>query len=454
MSKQRMAKATATIYTCAKCDAQHAKWLGQCPMCGTWGTVSATTQPPRGTATFSVKLPHIPTLDTVVDTATTRIATGISEFDLAIGGGIVPGALLLLAGEPGIGKSTLILQVAGAVAQHAEILYITGEETAAQVKQRAERLGLPLGRMRILATIDAAVAATAITTMRPALAIADSIQTLTVPDVPSDAGGTAQVRTLASVLLQTAKTSGVPIIAIGHVTKDGGVAGPKTLEHLVDQVAVLEGDATSDLRVLHTTKNRYGPTDVCGVFSMGERGLVPVADPAAAFLTARRDPAPGTAVTAVTMGSRTLLVEVQALVTRSTFGTPARRAVGFDANRLHVLLAILAQHGGVLLASHDVHVATVGGFRFTDPAADLAVCAALASAAANVPLPYDLLLGEVGLDGRIRPVSVMDRRMREAARLGRTRMAIPAGAPDVHGVTRTTLDTINALTRALRVEHV
>jgi DNA repair protein RadA/Sms len=362
-----------------------------------------------------------------------HVATGLTEFDGAIGGGVVPGSLLLLAGEPGVGKSTLALQVAAAMAargqgrgqEHADVLYVSGEETAEQVRGRAGRLGVPTAHIRLFATTDGNAAAAAIAQLKPRLAVVDSIQTLTLPDLPSDAGGIAQVRTLASLLLQTAKTTGVPIVVTGHVTKDGSIAGPKTLEHLVDQVALLEGEPTSDLRCLRITKNRFGATDVVGVFTMSERGFAACADPSAAFLTERGQPTAGSAVAVTTFGNRTLLVEVQALVTRSAFGQPQRRAVGVDLNRLHVLIAVLIRHGRLPLASMDVHVATVGGFRIDDPAADLAIAAAVASATTDRPLPCDAYIGEVGLDGSIRPVRNLERRIQEAVRLKRTRIACP-----------------------------
>jgi len=395
-----------------------------------------------------------------------RRRTGLSEFDDAIGGGIVPGSLLLLAGEPGIGKSTLALQVAAAVAAKAEktpgvillggtpgvfsgeVLYVSGEETAEQIRGRAERLGCLAPTLRVLTTTDGATAAAAIERLRPALAIVDSIQTLTLPDLPSDAGGVAQVRTLASLLLSTAKTTGVPILLTGHVTKDGAIAGPKTLEHLVDQVAVLEGEPASDLRVIRTTKNRFGPTDVVGVFTMTEHGFTACKDPSAAFLGGRTEMTPGRSVSATVLGNRVLLVEVQALVTRSAFGQPQRRSVGVDVNRLHLLLAVLARHGKVNLSSSDVHVATVGGFRIDDPASDLAVVAALASAAADRPLPFDACIGEVGLDGSVRPTRNIERRIQEAVRVGLTRIAA-AGEIRVPGATVTKISSVGALVSTL-----
>ncbi|MDO8462894.1 MAG: DNA repair protein RadA [bacterium] len=437
---------TATIYACAKCDAQSPKWLGQCAECGGWGTMQVhAASPAAARAASGIVLPDIPSLHTMDATQTKHIPTGISEFDLAVGGGLIPGALLLLAGEPGIGKSTLIMQVAGAVAgQATPVLYISGEETAPQLKQRADRLNVRSEHIKVLTTNDAAVATAAIAKLRPALAIVDSIQTIALPDIPTGTGGVTQVRAVTNAILHTAKTTNVPTIIIGHVTKDGTVAGPKTLEHLVDQVAVFEGDPHGDLRVLRTTKNRYGSTDVAGVFTMTERGLDACADPASAFLTAGT-PSPGSAIAAAGLGNRTILVEVQALVTKSSFGQPQRRSVGIDINRLHVILAILAQHGGVSFASSDVHVATASGIRIDDPACDLALAGALLSASADAPLPLDALVGELGLSGTVRAARGVTKRVAEAARMGRKRIAAPAGIAAPRGATLTTIATIRDL---------
>lgn len=423
---------TATIYTCTKCDAQHPKWLGQCATCGGWGTLmmaAATTK--SSIALPSVRPDDIPILATIDPRGTDRRPTGIEEFDLAVGGGLVPGAVLLLSGEPGIGKSTLLLAIAAAVAsQHtggnrATVLYLTGEETPEQIRARADRLHLDVDGIHLLATSDAGRATAAIRALQPTLAIVDSVQTLALPDLPTDAGGVAQVRTVASLLGATAKELRTAVVLVGHVTKDGSVAGPKTLEHLVDQVAVLEGDPTSDLRILRTTKNRYGPTDVAGVFTMDAHGLVSCNDPAGAFLKAGSTPTVGTTVTAVAYGTRIILAEIQALVSRSSAGPPQRRAIGCDVNRLHVLLAVLAQHGELSLATSDVHVAVSGGIRVDDPAADLAILAALCSAASRTPPSFDAALGEVGLNGNVRAPRAIERRIQELTRLGRRRIVVP-----------------------------
>jgi len=448
-----MPKISTVIYTCSKCDAQSPKWLGQCSTCGGWGTLTQTTVSGNGRsgASANIQLEDIPLLDAAASSPVARIATGIAEFDTAIGGGIVPGSLLLLAGEPGVGKSTLVLQVAAAVANAGggEVLYVSGEETAEQVLGRAKRLGIPTTRIRCFATTDGSAAVAAIARLKPRLAIVDSIQTLAVPEVPVDAGGVTQVRTLANLLLTTAKTSGVPTIVTGHVTKDGAIAGPKTLEHLVDQVAVLEGEPTADLRILRTTKNRFGPTDVVGVFTMTERGFIPCPDPAAAFCSRGNESAIGSAVAATTFGNRVLLAEVQALVTRSAFGQPQRRCVGIDVNRLHILLAVLARYGRVNLSASDVHVATVGGFRIEDPAADLAIAAALVSGSVDRAFPFDVCIGEIGLDGTIRPVRAFERRAQEAMRLGRKRIAAPPTSGNIRGATLHPIASIRDLAAAL-----
>ncbi|MFH1098882.1 MAG: DNA repair protein RadA [Candidatus Uhrbacteria bacterium] len=449
-----MSKIATTIFACSKCDAQFPKWLGQCSTCGTWGTLVQSVAPSRaiGGARAMSNVGDIPTLDNIPNEVVAHLPTGNSEFDLALGGGITPSALLLIAGEPGIGKSTLILQIAAAIAATGDVLYISGEETAAQIRNRAERTGVATARIRVLATADGERAAATIRGLHPSLAIVDSVQTLALPNLPTDAGGITQIRTLTNLLLATAKETGVPIILIGHVTKDGGIAGPKTLEHLVDQVAVLEGDPSTDLRILRTTKNRYGPTDVVGVFTMSEHGLLPCADPAAAFLGPSRA-TPGTATTATTLGNRTLLVELQALVTRSSFGQPQRRVSGIDLNRLHVLLAVLTRHGGLPLAAADVHATTIGGFRLNDPAADLALAVAIASAQTDIAPPFDVAIGEIGLDGLIRPVRGLERRIQEAVRLGRTHIAVPPKAPIVRGAHLVEIPSIRDLTRHVSAQR-
>lgn len=446
-----MPKVATPIFTCTKCDAQHPKWFGQCPTCDAWGTVAQGAAAPHSR---TASLPHIatetiPTLHAASDVALPRTPTGISEFDIALGGGIVGGGVLLLAGEPGIGKSTLILTVASAMAAHGTVLYVSGEETAAQVRNRADRLGVPSERIRFLATNDGSAAAAAVQSLRPVVAIVDSIQTLSLPDVPADAGGVTHVRALTSTLTAAAKSSGIPVILIGHVTKDGSVAGPKTLEHLVDQVAILEGEPGLPLRMLRTTKNRYGATDVVGIFTMTERGLEPMPDPGAAFRTDRKAEVPGSAVAITVQGNRTLLIEIQTLATRSSMGPPQRRTLGIDVNRLHVLLAVLAERGGVSLASSDVHAVTTGGFKVTDPGADLALLAALASAATGRAVPFDACVGTVGLDGSIRAVPALDRRIREAARLGCRTIAAPPETAAHRGITIIPIASAHECVRAL-----
>ncbi|MBI2483107.1 DNA repair protein RadA [Candidatus Uhrbacteria bacterium] len=448
-----MAKsAAATIYSCSQCDAQHPKWLGQCTTCGAWGTLTATRAPVaaqnHGT---HLRSEDIPALDTVDPTPARGTPSGIAEFDAAIGGGIVAGSLLLLAGEPGVGKSTLLLQVAHAHTAHGTVLYVSGEETAGQIRMRAERLGGASSHIRVLTTTNAQAALDAITTLKPALAIIDSIQTLSNPDLPADAGGVTHIRTLANTFLAHTKTTNVPTIIVGHVTKDGAVAGPKTLEHLVDQVAVLEGDPDNDLRYLRMTKNRYGPTDIVGVFTHTPQGLVSCPDPAAAFLGAS-SAAVGTATAAVAFGNRTLLVEIQALVVRTHAGPPQRRSIGVDINRLHVLLAVLARHGNIPLGAFDVHVATSAGIRIDDPAADLAIVSAIASAATNHVLPFQVAIGTVHLDGSIRPIRSIERRIQEAVRIGRTRIAAPRSTSPITGAHLTTCDHLRELTSLFRTE--
>jgi DNA repair protein RadA/Sms len=433
-----MPKTATTIYACTNCDAQFPKWMGQCGECGNWGTIAATQAPRRAKPAANIAIHAIPRITDVQNARASHIPTSMTEFDSTVGGGIVEGALLLIGGEPGIGKSTLVLQIAAAACKRGSVLYVTGEETASQLRGRAERLHALRKELRVLPSDDANRAIAAIEKMKPSLAVIDSVQTLTLANVPGGAGGVSQVRAIASSLLECAKRTNVPIIAIGHVTKDGSVAGPKTLEHLVDQVALLEGDPGEDLRILRMTKNRFGATDAVGVFRMDATGFTSYPNPEAAFLSDVANNIPGRAVAVTTLGNRVMLVEIQALVTKSAFGQPQRRSLGIDSNRLHLLLAVLAQHGGMGLAGSDIHVATIGGVRLDDPGADLAIAAALASAAAGRPLPFDAYIGEIGLDGSIRGARSLQKRISEAQRLGRKNPA-----------SKKTLSTIRELTTLL-----
>lgn len=425
-------------YVCGTCGATSLRWEGQCRSCGAWNSLVETPGESRASARSSksrapVAAPQVTALSEVATGEADRVPLGIREVDRVLGGGLVPGSLVLLGGEPGIGKSTLVLAIGGAIVRElreARVLYASGEESAAQIHLRATRLGVAHGAAgaqidvlpetsveRIIAAADAS---------NPQLLIVDSIQTLTADDLDGPAGSVGQVRSSAARLQAYAKENGVPIILVGHVTKDGTLAGPKTLEHIVDVVLTLEGERFSGLRLLRASKNRFGSTEEVGVFEMAADGLAEVADPAAAFLEPDSLGAPGVAVSATLEGSRPLLVEVQALVTPALHGSPRRTVSGLDTQRLALLIAVLGRRAGLNLASHDVYASVVGGLTVDEPAIDLPLAVALASALRDKPLAQGTVLcGEIGLTGELRPVGGLDRRLREAQRLGFVRAIVP-----------------------------
>lgn len=345
-----------------------------------------------------------------------RTKTGITEFDRVLGGGIVPGSLTLIGGEPGIGKSTLVMQVSGSIAN---TLYVSGEESGGQVKMRLTRLGIKDDGIKFSPNTEIERICSALEKIKPTLAIIDSIQTISSMEIDNDTGSISQIRAVTVKLLETAKKLNIPIFIIGHITKDGQVAGPKTLEHLVDTVAYLEGDEKSDLRILRTKKNRFGPTSEIGVFEMKEEGLQEVKNPSGIFLEERKNNIPGTSISSVLEGTRTFLIEVQALSSKTVFGYPQRRAFGFDLNRLQILSAVLTRRTGINLTNQDININIVGGIKIKDPALDLSVCLAVVSAYKNKPLPSNLIaIGEVGLGGEIRKVNKLKQRINEAKALG------------------------------------
>lgn len=432
-----------TRYVCGTCGATSLRWEGQCRSCGNWNTlVEAPAERARSgarsrSAAASVA-PRVTTLNQVDERESDRIAVGIGELDRVLGGGIVPGSLVLLGGEPGIGKSTLVLAVCGAVARatgrSGRVLYASGEESAAQLRMRAGRLGLAGEGQRAGAgdhidvvaetSVERIVSAAESTAL--ALLVVDSIQTLTSDDLDGPQGSVGQVRQAAARLQSYAKENGVPTILVGHVTKDGTLAGPKTLEHIVDVVLTLEGERFSGLRLLRSSKNRFGSTDEVGVFEMASDGLREVADPGGAFLETSSLEAPGVSVAATLEGSRPMLVEVQALVAPQVHGSPRRTASGLDNQRLALLIAVLGRRAGMNLASHDVYASIVGGLTVEEPAIDLPLALALASALRDRPLiSGTVLCGEIGLTGELRGVHGLGRRLREAARLGFTRALVP-----------------------------
>jgi DNA repair protein RadA/Sms len=352
-------------------------------------------------------------------------STGIGEFDRVLSGGFVRGSLTLLGGNPGIGKSTLVLQVAAAVAQRGTVVYLSGEESKEQLKLRYDRLGLNAPALQVCSETDVDRVVATIEHAKPILAVVDSVQTLFTHDAPAVSGGVTQINACTVRLLECAKTTGTAIVLIGHVTKEGFVAGPKTLEHLVDTVVYLEGEGLQAFRLLRTEKHRYGVTDEVGVFAMTDRGLAPVENPSTLFLLEGRHHTPGVAITVVLEGTRPFVVEVQALVSPTTMGYPRRLAIGFDRGRLELLCAVLAKRAGLPLAAQDVHVSVVGGLKVKEPAIDFAVCCAIASGFQDAPLDTRcVVIGEVGLGGEIRPVARMEQRLREATKLGFRHAAI------------------------------
>ena len=423
-------------FVCQACGAEFLRWEGQCRSCAAWNTlvetvITARARERRPGVVSGAVASAVP-LSAPGEPAITRFPTGLPELDRVLGGGIVPGSLLLIGGEPGVGKSTLLLQVAGGVAgAHGGVLYATGEESAGQVRLRAARLGLGSGpaadAVAVLATSEVGAIVEAARAAQPAMVVVDSIQTMAVDELDGPAGSVGQVRESALRLMELAKGEGIAVVLVGHVTKDGSIAGPRTLEHLVDAVIELGGERGGVMRLLRATKNRFGSTDELGVFEMGESGLREVADPGRAFLADHEGVAPGSVVAATLEGTRPLLVEVQALVAPAGYGTPARRASGVDPTRLALLLAVLARRAGVGLGSHDVYANLAGGLTVAEPGLDLAVALALASSLRDRPVdPGTVVVGEVGLLGELRPVSGLDRRLREAARLGFEHAIVPA----------------------------
>lgn len=423
-----MSKRPTIVYVCEKCDAQSPKWMGRCTECGAWGTLKESVRTvQKRTGSLGVPAAEVETLADVSVRKEDRTPSGIHEFDRVLGGGVVVGSVTLIGGDPGIGKSTLILQVAGRLAESGrQILYVSGEESSAQVKVRFERLGLKTTNLKFLGGTDVDTIIATIVQQAPHMAVIDSVQTLQCEDVDADPGSVSQVRAATSKLVEAAKAHHIPIILIGHVTKQGNVAGPRTLEHLVDVVLYLEGDEHHLFRVLRSVKNRFGSTSEVGVFDMQRDGLHEVANPSAVFLAERHPTNPGSIVTAVVEGSRAFLVEVQALVTRTNFGYPQRRAAGFDLNRLQLLIAVLMKKANLYLSNQDVHVNVAGGFRLNEPAVDVAVCLAIASAAKGKPMAADTAaFGEVGLAGELRAVSQTEKRLEEIKKMGFKHVLMP-----------------------------
>ncbi|MEN0128675.1 MAG: DNA repair protein RadA [Brevundimonas sp.] len=430
---RRSDKAARPGFRCTECGWTTSKWAGRCGECQAWGSVLEDTGPgggaPRTVAAAPTRAPARPISEISVESAQAR-STGVDELDRVLGGGLVPGAVVLLAGEPGVGKSTLLLDVAARAARGGRrVLYVTGEESVAQVRLRAGRIRALDDNLLLADETDLATVLGHIEQVQPDLFVLDSVQTVASAAVDGTAGGVAQVREVSAAVIQAAKSRDMPVVLVGHVTKDGSVAGPRTLEHLVDVVCQFEGDRHSRLRMLRATKNRYGPTDEVGCFDLSEHGIVGLADPSGLFMSHSTNPVPGTCLTVTLEGRRPLATEIQALVAPSQVPNPRRTTSGVDSSRLAMVLAVLQRRLGARLADQDVYVSTVGGARVVEPAADLALALAAVGSRENTSLPRGLVaIGEVGLAGEIRNVSGVGRRLAEAARLGFTRAIVPAAS--------------------------
>lgn len=421
-----MAKAKS-IYSCSECGASSPKWQGQCPGCGEWNTLVESVAEKSTGHRFESLAPtaKLQTLSQIEAREVDRVTTGIGEFDRALGGGLVAGGVVLIGGDPGIGKSTLLLQALSHLSAHHKVLYVSGEESGEQVALRARRLSLETRGLQLMAEINLERILATLQAERPQVAVIDSIQTLWSDQLSSAPGSVAQVRECAAQLTRLAKQSGITVLLVGHVTKDGALAGPRVLEHIVDTVLYFEGDTHSSFRLVRAIKNRFGAVNEIGVFAMTETGLKGVSNPSALFLSQHGQDVAGSCVMVTQEGTRPLLVEVQALVD-SAHGNPRRLTVGLDAQRLAMLLAVLHRHAGIVCFDQDVFVNAVGGVKITEPAADLAVLLSITSSLKNKPLPSKLIVfGEVGLAGEIRPAPRGQERLKEAAKLGFTRALIP-----------------------------
>jgi DNA repair protein RadA/Sms len=422
---------TRPSHTCTECGWRSSRWVGRCGECQTWGSVVEAAAPQLSQVASSVPVSKAVPIGHVSATLASRARTGVTELDRVLGDGLVPGVVVLLAGEPGVGKSTLLLEVAARWARNGHTtLYVTGEESAAQVRLRAGRTNAVADQLYLAAETDLGTVLGHIEEVRPSLMVLDSVQTIGTAEADGSPGGVTQVREVTSALVRVAKRRGMAVIIVGHVTKDGAIAGPRLLEHLVDVVLAFEGDRHSGFRMVRATKNRFGPADEVGCFEMVDSGIVEVPDPSGLFTSQHCEPVPGTAVTVTMEGRRPLLAEIQALVANCS-GQPRRVMNGVESGRIAMVLAVLEQRCGLRLNDRDVYVSTVGGAKVSDPAADLAAAIAIASAACNRPVPHRVIaLGEVGLAGELRRVPGTARRLSEAARLGSAEAVIPAERPD------------------------
>lgn len=437
-----MAKAKGSVFFCGECGYESTKWLGKCPACGSWNTMleqkKISSVPSINNLTYAHAIP----LADVTTTASGRVSSGIGELDRVLGGGIVPGSVTLLGGDPGIGKSTLLMQTAAELTKQGTVLYVTGEESASQLKLRAERLGVG-GDMLILAENDLSAIESEVDRVKPAYVMIDSIQTMYSADCSGANGSTSQIREATSLITRMAKRTGAATFIVGHVTKDGAIAGPRILEHMVDTVLYFEGDRQDSFRLLRSVKNRFGSTDEIGVFEMRSTGMAEISDPSTLFITGTD--LPGCAVTCAMEGTRPMMVEVQALLSTSPFSNPRRMAAGLDNNRLVLLLAVLEKKAGLKFYDKDVYTNVVGGIRLDERACDLAVAMCIAGAGADIALPpRTAILGELSLTGEVRPVNRLDKRIQECARLGFSHIVVPNSdtLPKVDGLNYTRVKNI------------
>jgi len=437
-----MAKAKGSVFFCGECGYESTKWLGKCPACGSWNTMleqkKISSVPSINNLTYAHAIP----LADVTTTASGRVSSGIGELDRVLGGGIVPGSVTLLGGDPGIGKSTLLMQTAAELTKQGTVLYVTGEESASQLKLRAERLGVG-GDMLILAENDLSAIESEVDRVKPAYIMIDSIQTMYSADCSGTNGSISQIREATSLITRMAKRTGAATFIVGHVTKDGAIAGPRILEHMVDTVLYFEGDRQDSFRLLRSVKNRFGSTDEIGVFEMRSTGMAEISDPSTLFITGTD--LPGCAVTCAMEGTRPMMVEVQALLSTSPFSNPRRMAAGLDNNRLVLLLAVLEKKAGLRFYDKDVYTNVVGGIRLDERAGDLAVAMCIAGAGADIALPpRTAILGELSLTGEVRPVNRLDKRIQECARLGFSHIVVPNSdtLPKIDGLNYTRVKNI------------
>lgn len=437
-----MAKAKSSVFFCGECGYESTKWLGKCPACGSWNTMLEQKKVSSVPSINSLTYAHAIPLADVTTTASGRVSSGIGELDRVLGGGIVPGSVTLLGGDPGIGKSTLLMQTAAELTKQGTVLYVTGEESASQLKLRAERLGVG-GDMLILAENDLSAIESEVDRVKPAYVMIDSIQTMYSADCSGTNGSTSQIREATSLITRMAKRTGAATFIVGHVTKDGAIAGPRILEHMVDTVLYFEGDRQDSFRLLRSVKNRFGSTDEIGVFEMRSTGMAEISDPSTLFITGTD--LPGCAVTCAMEGTRPMMVEVQALLSTSPFSNPRRMAAGLDNNRLVLLLAVLEKKAGLRFYDKDVYTNVVGGIRLDERACDLAVAMCIAGAGADIALPpRTAILGELSLTGEVRPVNRLDKRIQECARLGFSHIVVPNSdtLPKVDGLNYTRVKNI------------